>query len=283
MVSLTSVGLGAKWERIGNKVNMVIKNSKIKLCLGAEFVFIEKTKSKPFRKVNGMLVLLNVFTKVIIGIVITCSVMNCAQKKVGGISPTKSQSGKYVNLINPSVILVDPDIYKKIPFVDNSKTAAPYLSMNIDFDSITVIRKDVERIERLVLQNRGEAHITVITPPEFEQLKSVLSMELLNEVALLNRIQETPFEIVCVGRGQLKENRKVLSTYYVVLEAPELVSLRQTIATLYRTRGGPASGFNPDDFYPHITVGFTERDLHQSDGVIKSKASCLIDTQLKAQ
>lgn len=230
-----------------------------------------------------MLVLLKVFTKVIIGTIFTCSVMNCAQKQVGVKSLTKSQSGANKNPINPSAILVDPDIYKKVPFVDNSKTAAPYLSMNIDFNSITVIRKDVERIERLVIQNRGEAHITVITPPEFEQLKSVLSMELLNEVALLNRIQEAPFEIVCVGRGQLKEDSKTLSTYYIVVDAPELVSLRRTIATLYKTRGGPAAGFNPDDYYPHITVGFTERDLHLSDGVVKSKASCLIDTQLKAQ
>ncbi|OYZ19269.1 MAG: hypothetical protein B7Y39_12085 [Bdellovibrio sp. 28-41-41] len=205
--------------------------------------------------------------------------MNCAQKKV----ITKSPNSTNLNSINSSAIPVDPDIYKKIAFVDNSKTAAPYLSMSIDFDSIAAIRKNVEKIDRLVLQNRGEAHITVITPPEFEHLKSVLTMELLNEVALLNRIQETPFEVVCVGRGQLKEDKKTLSTYYVVVDAPELVSLRHTIATLYKTRGGLVAGFNPDEFYPHITVGFTDRDLHQSDGVVKSKVSCLIDIQLKAQ
>tara|TARA_B110001454_G_C12722892_1_gene435547 strand:- start:2458 stop:3117 length:660 start_codon:yes stop_codon:yes gene_type:complete len=214
--------------------------------------------------------------KAIMAVIIACGLMNCVQKKVA----TKSSAPVD---INPAAIAIDSEIYKKITFIDNSKIPAPYLSMNIAFDPIAVIRKDVEKKEKVILQNRGEAHITVITPPEFEQLKSVLTMELLNEVALLNRIQETPFEILCVGRGQIKEDKKTLSTYFIVVDAPELLSLRRTIATLYKTRGGLASGFNPEDFYPHITVGFTERDLHASDGVIKSKASCLIDTQLKAQ
>jgi 2'-5' RNA ligase len=223
-----------------------------------------------------MLGMLKTFMPVLFSTIIACSVMNCAQKKVAGKqSPAVD--------VNPSVIAIAPDLYKRVPFVENSKTAAPYLAMNIDFDSISTIRKDVEKMEKLSLLNRGEAHITVITPPEFEQLRSVLTIELLNEVAQLNRIQETPFEIVCVGRGQLKESKKTLSAYYVVVAAPALITLRHTIAILYKTRGGLAADFNPDNFYPHITVGFTERDLHQSDGVVKSKATCLIDTQLKAQ
>jgi len=108
-------------------------------------------------------------------------------------------------------------------------------------------------------------------------------MELINEVALLNRIQETPFQIVCLGRGQKTEGTKTLSTFFIVVDAPELRVLRQTIATLYKTSGGIANEFKPEGYYPHITVGFSERDLHSQDGVIKNKATCFSEIWLKAQ
>lgn len=215
--------------------------------------------------------------KAIAALLIVGGIISCAQKKV--LAKKKSL---FVSPIH-STVTIDPEIYKKISFVDNSKMAVPYLTMNIAFAPISDIRTNIEQKEKLNLVHRGEAHITVITPPEFERLRSVLSMELINEVALLNRIQETPFEIVCIGRGQIQENRKTLSTYFVVVDAPELLTMRHTIATLYKTHGGRPSEFDPDLFYPHITIGYTERDLHLQDGVAKDKSSCLIETQLKAQ
>lgn len=159
----------------------------------------------------------------------------------------------------------------------------PYLSMNIEFSPMADIRKSIENKEKVTLLHRGEAHITILTPMEYDTLKKVLTMELINEVALLNRIQETPFEIVCLGRGQVTENKKTLSTYFIVVDAPELMTFRQNIATLYKTNGGATNEFKSEEFYPHITIGFTERDLHLQDGVIKSKASCFSEMQLKAQ
>ena len=34
------------------------------------------------------------------------------------------------------------------------------------------------------------------------------------------------------------------------------------------------------DFYPHITLGFTKRDLHFEDGVRKDKSTCVADLNL---
>lgn len=216
--------------------------------------------------------------KAVIALSVVCWLFGCTQKKV---APTKSKA-TFINS-NQSPMMVDSEIYKKITFIDNSRVPTPYLSMNIAFDPVADVRKDVEKREKLTLSHRGEAHITVLTPPEFEQLKSALTMELINEVALLNRIQETPFEIICLGRGQRVENKKTLSTYFIVVEAPGLVMLRHTLASLYKTRGGGSTDFDPDAFTPHITVGFTDRDLHVQDGVLKNKSSCLIEMQLKAQ
>lgn len=213
--------------------------------------------------------------KAVVIVCVAFSLINCTHKA----KPGKSKSAEF----DPSAIPVDPDIYKKVTFVDNSKTQAPYLAMNVDFSSLGDVRKDIEAKEKITLQHRGEAHITVISPPEYEQLKSVLTMELINEVALLNRIQETPFEIVCLGRGRLRADNKTLSTYFIVLDAPGLISLRHTLATLYKTNGGQPNEFKPDEYFPHITIGFNERDLHSQDGVVKDKSSCFSQMQLKAQ
>lgn len=211
--------------------------------------------------------------KALIGLYVAFSLVQCTHKTKGLRNKTAA--------LDSSSILIDPDIYKTVPFTDNSKTQAPYLSMNIDFTAISDLRKRIEAKQKVELKHLGEAHITVIAPQEYEQLKSVLTMELINEVALLNRIQESPFQIICLGRGQLREGNKTLLTYFIVIEAPELMNLRQTIATLYKTNGGQSNAFRPEEFYPHITVGFTERDLHLSDGVIKDKTSCLSEMRLK--
>lgn len=217
-----------------------------------------------------------------LGILKAVVIVGCAFGLIGCTHKTKVTNSKTA-VLDSFVIDVDPDIYKKVPFTDNSKNQGPYLSMNVEFSPLDEVRKHVETKEKRTLQHRGEAHITVISPPEYEQLKSVLSMELINEVALLNRIQETPFEIVCLGRGQVRVDKQTLSTYFIVVDAPELVTLRQTLATLYKNNGGQPNDFKPEDYNPHITVGFSERDLHSQDGVIKNKASCFSQMRLKAQ
>lgn len=188
-----------------------------------------------------------------------------------------------INKANGDAIFVDASVYSKTLFVDNSKTMAPYLAMNVFYEPLINVREFIEKKEGVKLNHRGEAHITVVTPPEYELLKSVLSIELINEVALLNRIQESPFSIICLGRSKKIEDDVVQETYYFVIDSPKLVALRHAIAALFKARGGHSEEFKPDEFYPHVTVGYLGRDLHISDGAIKNKASCFIDVQLKAQ
>lgn len=206
------------------------------------------------------------------------SVVGCAQKP-----KDTSNTISVVRNGKNSPLLIDASFYSKIHFADNSKSERPYLAMNVFYEPLIDVRTAIENIENVKLKHRGEAHITVITPPEYEKLKSVLSIELINEVALLNRIQESPFEIVCLGKGKAVENGASLSTYYLVIDSPKLLTLRHTIMALFKSRGGSSDDFNPDNFNPHITVGFTGRDLYDTDGVFKNKATCFIDVKLKAQ
>ncbi|MBL7542373.1 MAG: hypothetical protein JNL11_01085 [Bdellovibrionaceae bacterium] len=204
--------------------------------------------------------------------------LGCSQKKV-----TPKSENNRSKFSSTSMLPISADIYKKVPFIDRSLSAAPYLAMNVAFEPLAEIRRSIEHSENIVLKHRGEAHITVIAPPEFDQLKSGLSAKLINEVALLNRIQETPFQIICLGKGEKHENGKVVSTFFIVVDAPALRDLRQKIVTLSKTQGKSPVEVKPDDYNPHITVGFTERDLHAEDGVFKNKATCFSQMQIKAQ
>lgn len=161
-----------------------------------------------------------------------------------------------------------------MPFVSHSQEKAPYLALNVSFSEVNEIKNKLEQKMGKKLINRGEAHVTVITPPEYELLKEKISMTTIDELASLSKIQEAPFQVVCVGKGSLT-SPKLQETYFLVLSAPELISLRKKILQTYITLGGNDQvKFNPEEFYPHITVGFLERDLHIQDGVVKDRSSC---------
>jgi hypothetical protein len=125
------------------------------------------------------------------------------------------------------------------------------------------------------LHSRGEAHITVITPPEFQNVLSArLTIEAIDTIALEESIQSSRFSLVCVGKAQAAIEGKSESTYYLIVASPDLVRIRHRIFDAYVQRGGEPSHFDPEAFDPHITVGFTRRDLQESDGVFKGRNSC---------
>ncbi len=153
-----------------------------------------------------------------------------------------------------------------------------YLSMDIQYKPIKELWKQVEKETGLKLKNRGEAHITTITPVEFfHQLKDVVSIEEIDQIAKESSIQSSKFKIVCLGRGVKDE----MSTYYVVLESNDLLNIRKKVEKLFLEKGGKKGLFRAENFFPHITVGFTKRDLHESDGIIKDKSSCFKSIDLR--
>ena len=176
--------------------------------------------------------------------------------------------------LESSSMTLDGAIYKKVDFIDNSNAKVPYLSLAVFFDSVRPLKTKIENQEKLSLQSRGEAHITILTPAEWLQITKRVPAKLIVELAHLNRLQDIPFQAVCVGRGVKTEDQKTLSTYFLVVDAPKLIELRRSIQSVYITRGGSTTDFDPNDFQPHITSGFTVRDLHSQDGVVKNKASC---------
>ncbi|OGT48298.1 MAG: hypothetical protein A3E82_05775 [Gammaproteobacteria bacterium RIFCSPHIGHO2_12_FULL_38_11] len=54
-----------------------------------------------------------------------------------------------------------------------------------------------------------------------------------------------------------------------------MLNIRRQIYQEYLANGGTRQAWDPDHYYPHITVGYSLRDLHESDGVIKDVAHSL--------
>jgi len=140
-----------------------------------------------------------------------------------------------------------------------------YGAINFPVKHFAEALKRAEEIAGGNLITRGEAHLTVLTPPEYMRMEGKLRKKILSEMKEAAS-KEGSIRPVCIGRGQTELNGKVEFTYYIVVEAKGIRAIREK----YRLT----------DFYPHITLGFTKRDLHFEDGVRKDKATCVAELAL---
>ncbi|CBW25433.1 putative exported protein [Halobacteriovorax marinus SJ] len=150
-----------------------------------------------------------------------------------------------------------------------------YLSMDIQYAPVKKLWKELEDRSGLKLKNRGEAHITIVTPVEYYRvLKEKIDIREINEIAKKAKMQSMDFQIECLGKFEKVLDKKNEGTYFIVINSKEILSLRKNIEKIYLSRGGDPKKFQASNFYGHITVGFTKRDLHESDGAFKDKRSC---------
>ncbi|KAI9297902.1 hypothetical protein K502DRAFT_362930 [Neoconidiobolus thromboides FSU 785] len=204
----------------------------------------------------------------------------------------------YITYINPKISLAIPIEFfnsSVVPYIlkDN------YIQINLNqtlltnnfYDQLNYIHHYEQHFNQS-LQNRGEAHITVITPPEYELLTTVgIDIIQLNQLIDFffknNTIQNVQFHPYCLGSSTLNinyNNSTITSTaYFVILSSStieykpiiELINLRYFIQNYYLLNGGEYNLFKPRDFFPHITLGFTIRDLFEQDGLLKNPSTCI--------
>jgi hypothetical protein len=88
----------------------------------------------------------------------------------------------------------------------------------------------------------GEAHITVISPPEYEVFAKVnISIEDINTIATAHSIQASKFRVICLGKVELDEN----IVYQLIVSSPDLVDIRTKLFQLYWSKGGNTALFDP--------------------------------------
>ena len=86
-------------------------------------------------------------------------------------------------------------------------------------------------------------------------------------------IQRTALYPTCIGKAVHKGQ----SVYYVLVQAPRLVTFRQYIFKRSKCDENVEclSKFQPEKmFLPHITIGFSERDFFLGDDVLKTELTC---------
>jgi hypothetical protein len=178
--------------------------------------------------------------------------------------------------IQAKAFKISPKIFDSgdVDFISHSGDGPydSYLVQTLDYGPLAPVFTELQSALPRVLKNRGEGHITVVSPVEyFKTLRPYLSMKEINEMALDSHLQSTPFRIVCLGRGRVEK----METYFLVVQSPQLEKLRENIQQKFIQNGGDPKQFDPHLFYPHITLGFTDQDLFIEQGVIKNVHSCI--------
>lgn len=159
------------------------------------------------------------------------------------------------------------------------------LALNVPYAPVRAVRDQLGRALGRELEffkrwnPEGEAHVTVINPVEYYRVlaggnleKPLLSIERIGAIAREMNLQSADMSVIGLGRGEATLDGKVEQTYFLVVESKKLLAVRARVHREFVAKGGDAKAFDPAAFYPHITIGYTKRDLHENDGVIKDMA-----------
>ncbi len=187
----------------------------------------------------------------------------------------------FVFAANPFIELTNTSSMELVKHIDADPTSFNNaLAMNIPYGPILEIRKRIEEKLGLKLkfltawQIEGEAHITTITPPEFvNSLSTHISMKRIHEIAENENIQFADLKFLGVGSGKKLINGKEEQTFFIIVDSFKLREIRFKIYQEFIKNGGDAHAFDPTWFFPHITIGYTLRDLHEPDVLKNMKHS----------
>ncbi|MCO4780972.1 MAG: hypothetical protein KC646_01510 [Candidatus Cloacimonetes bacterium] len=163
----------------------------------------------------------------------------------------------------------DKSFYKKIresqnfeSHIDLNNKYRTYLMHKVNFAPVNQVKSKIESEKNLVLKDRGEAHITVITPPEHDAIIAAgikgFSMNAV-EKDYASKIQSMDWSIRGIGVAKGHNFAGVYTeVYFLVVRSHQLRKLRVEVANKYKI---PRKVFDPmkQDF--HITIGFTVGDL----------------------
>ncbi len=155
-----------------------------------------------------------------------------------------------------------------------------YIETNFDKYTSDIDNLKDYKINEKKLDDRGEAHITLITPPEGKSYFRGTDRIGIDEYYPIDkiikdfekRILAFDFEVVCLGRQV--EPAKKLIVFYLVVKNPAFNKLRKTIFNIAEdNRGTQLPKIHPlDPYYAHITIGYISGDVYN---VSKGTDTCI--------
>lgn len=128
---------------------------------------------------------------------------------------------------------------------------------------------------------KDTAFITVVSPAEFRVIGQTLKMNTLDKIVAKEGSMKAAIKALCVKKMTTSLGGKTEESWYVDVESPQLLELRQSIWRRFLVNGGLTGEFLWKRWSPHITVGFTSADSHDEDRVIKDKSECVYRLEAK--
>ena len=150
------------------------------------------------------------------------------------------------------------------------------LALNVVYGPILELRQQISEsvgyeLDFLKLwKPNGEAHVTTVTPVEYwRKLRPHLSMERVNQIARSMNIQSAELTIEGIGSAARVKKSEECETFFVIVKSEKLLEIRRAVHKEFVKNGGEAESWDPENFFAHITIGYKNSDLHESNGVIK--------------
>ncbi|KAF9111810.1 hypothetical protein BGX27_004388 [Mortierella sp. AM989] len=172
----------------------------------------------------------------------------------------------------------------KVPFIPHSGNTlfSNWVGLNVDFKYVKPVFDIVNTTKAFgngTLISRGESHITVILPTEYDKIlhPAGVTIEELNALAThKNALQRSKFSLECLGRVQVVANGEFQQSLQIILKNyKDLIHYREQVFKLFVKKGGNPALFAAENFQPHITLGFRNRDIFSEDGIYKGKNACI--------
>lgn len=187
-----------------------------------------------------------------------------------------------VCILQAQQFTLSSDVFNNRPFISHQgeETYSNYLSKDVLLEPINNLRHQLESHYNISLKHRGEAHITVLTPPEFDILKPFISISEIDSISRSMQIERSSFIIDAIGKSSKLIDDREFITFYLIIESEALMNIRREIFNYSVKKGFKLSTFKPSNWEPHITIGYIGRDLYKSDGVNKSISSKIFDIKI---
>lgn len=158
-------------------------------------------------------------------------------------------------------------VYKDVPFSSQFMEDGA-LIRNVNYEAVKKLVPQIERARGIKLENRGESHITVITPPEAQGwfapskkgINYFISWEEIHN-KYFTVLQKTKFTIKCIGESSEGDKQ----VFFLVVDSPELRAIREEIQREVESRakftGRTDIIFDAAKYDPHITIGYVGGDV----------------------
>ncbi|KAG0021409.1 hypothetical protein BGZ80_002466 [Entomortierella chlamydospora] len=175
---------------------------------------------------------------------------------------TANHNKKHDNAIVINKKVLQTSKVSFIPHVGTADLFTNWVGLNVDF-------KYVKPIFDIVNTTKAFGNGTLISRGESHELNAIATHK--------NALQRSKFELECLGRVQVTTADGVFhqSLQIILKNYKDLIRYRQQVFELFVKKGGNPALFDPENFTPHITLGFKIRDIFVEDGVFKGKNACI--------